>query len=663
MKQGQATASWSGNQHAEGIALIIILVVAAILRFYHYAGFSYSNDELSAISRLRFDSFSELVKNGFFVDGHPGGIQVFLWYWSGWFGFSEASLRLPFVIFGVLTVWMSYLVSSKMFGKVAGLFTAATLTFLEFPLLYSQIARPYGSGLFFSLLMVYFWLRIVIRSRQLVRADLRFYLELALYVLATSLCMYNHYFSFLLALIVGITGLFKIRKPLLYAYIIGGFVAVILFLPHLSITLNHLSYKGVGLWLGKPYPGWILEHLNFILNDSSYTIILITTVSILVSWKGKMLKTEKGMLSIALLWFLLPLIIGYVYSITISPVLQHPVLIFSFPFVIMLLFMGAGNVFGKMQMLFLAVYLLLGVAGTVFIKDYYKSQHFGEFKGVADATMKWEKEFGAGQIEKIVIANSPAYLDFYFEQLNYPCRYSLYKLTDEEDYQTLDSLMTFTDKPYFLYAWTKPPPEGVEDLIRTSFPFIVKSIQYGNFSKITLFSRKEGGFFEPGLRMRLLASDSTMVYPGKPGGAEDQDSAASAFRFNQEIEYSRSIERNIESYSDWEIVKLISSVEVELADSLSQAMLVISVEDQHGKALHWHSIHFDKTALTAHKWGRVYKTLDLEGYQLEGGKVKVYVWNQGKKNLKVRNLKLSILGYENHPPFSYSKEIWGDIND
>jgi hypothetical protein len=314
-------------------------------------------------------------------------------------------------------------------------------------------------------------------------------------------------------------------------------------------------------------------------------------------------------------------------------------------------------------MLLLAIYLFMGVAGTVLIKDYYKSQHFGEFKGVAEATMKWEKEYGAEQMEKIVIANSPAYLDFYFEKLNYPSRYSLYKLADEKDYQTLDSLLTVSDKPFFLYAWTKPPPEGVEDLIRTSYPNIVKSIQYGSFSKITLFSHNEGGFFEPGLMMRLLASDSTMIYSEKPGNTNDHDSTSSAFQFNPEIEYSKSIETNLESFSDWDIVKLVSSVEVELADSLSQAMLVISVEDQNGKALHWHSIHFDKTALRAQKWGKVYKTLDLEGFQLEGGKVKVYVWNQGKKNLKVRDLKLSIYGYENHPPFSYSREIWGDIND
>ena len=166
-----------------------ILLVAAILRFYHYSAFSFSNDELSAVNRLRFNSFGELVKGGFYVDGHPGGIQVFLWYWSKWFGNSEAALRLPFVLFGILAVLFSYLVAKRMFGLVAGLFTAASLAFLEFPLLYSQIARPYGSGLFFCLLMVFFWLRVVFAREDPARSNRDHYLNLTGYTLATSLCM------------------------------------------------------------------------------------------------------------------------------------------------------------------------------------------------------------------------------------------------------------------------------------------------------------------------------------------------------------------------------------------------------------------------------------------------------------------------------------------
>jgi hypothetical protein len=141
--------------------IIAIMAAAAILRFINFAGFSLSNDELSALVRVQFNTFRELVDNGFFVDGHPGGIQVFLFYWVKLFGESEASLRFPFVIMGVAAVWFSWLTAKLWFGKTSALFVAACMALLQFPILYSQIARPYGSGLFFAMLTAYFWTRLI----------------------------------------------------------------------------------------------------------------------------------------------------------------------------------------------------------------------------------------------------------------------------------------------------------------------------------------------------------------------------------------------------------------------------------------------------------------------------------------------------------------------
>jgi len=63
-----------------------LLVLAFLIRICCYSSFSYSNDELSAIYRATYDTFGELVSKGFFVDGHPGGIQVWLFYWMKLFG-------------------------------------------------------------------------------------------------------------------------------------------------------------------------------------------------------------------------------------------------------------------------------------------------------------------------------------------------------------------------------------------------------------------------------------------------------------------------------------------------------------------------------------------------------------------------------------------------
>ena len=83
----------------------VLVFVGALFRFYNYNNWSLSNDELSAITRLNYSSFSEMIEQGVrLIDMHPVGVQSFLWMWTHLFGMSEEVLRLPFVLLGILTI-------------------------------------------------------------------------------------------------------------------------------------------------------------------------------------------------------------------------------------------------------------------------------------------------------------------------------------------------------------------------------------------------------------------------------------------------------------------------------------------------------------------------------------------------------------------------------
>ena len=67
----------------EEIFAILIIVIASVLRIYNYADWSLSNDELSAMARLQFPSFNEMIEKGVRLnDMHPIGVQSFLWFWT-----------------------------------------------------------------------------------------------------------------------------------------------------------------------------------------------------------------------------------------------------------------------------------------------------------------------------------------------------------------------------------------------------------------------------------------------------------------------------------------------------------------------------------------------------------------------------------------------------
>ena len=67
------------NIRIDHLLIFLILAIGALLRFYDYASIPFTHDELSALIRTRFGSFHELIRNGVMVDGHPAGVQVFLY--------------------------------------------------------------------------------------------------------------------------------------------------------------------------------------------------------------------------------------------------------------------------------------------------------------------------------------------------------------------------------------------------------------------------------------------------------------------------------------------------------------------------------------------------------------------------------------------------------
>jgi hypothetical protein len=70
-------------------------------------------------------------------------------------GDSEFMLRLPSMVFGVLTVLAIYVVAARLFSQLTGLIAATLLSVHGFHVAFSQIARSYSLLLFLLLLTMY----------------------------------------------------------------------------------------------------------------------------------------------------------------------------------------------------------------------------------------------------------------------------------------------------------------------------------------------------------------------------------------------------------------------------------------------------------------------------------------------------------------------------
>ncbi len=124
------------------MAAALIVLAAAVLRFYHLGAQSLWSDEGNSAA-MAARSFGRIALETAH-DIHPPLYYWLLRLWSLFFGRSEAGLRSLSALAGVLTVWFVYLLGKRLYGGRAGLVAAALAALSPLGIYYSQEARMYA---------------------------------------------------------------------------------------------------------------------------------------------------------------------------------------------------------------------------------------------------------------------------------------------------------------------------------------------------------------------------------------------------------------------------------------------------------------------------------------------------------------------------------------
>jgi hypothetical protein len=342
----------------ENLALYLIFVFALFTRFWHYTELQFLHDEISALNRTGYHHFLTLLKKGVMVEGHPAGVQVFLHYYTQLVGQQPWLVKLPFALLGLASVALAFLCGKAMGKPVAGLLTAACMAVMQHFVMYSQLARPYGPGLFFSLLGGYFWILYIYK-----RPATKF---LWGYMLAAAGAAYSHQFSLLLIGLMGISGFALLPKAFWKKYFFFNLGVFLLYTPHLPIFFHQLSLGGIGSWLAAPKPSFILDYFSYVAHYSWwFGGVLLLALVLTFSYK------KPNFFWPGFIWFGLTVIIGYAYSVKVDAILQFSVLVFSFPFFLLFLFSAAA---GARWFWLLPAVLLSGGLSL-----YWQRQHYPYF--------------------------------------------------------------------------------------------------------------------------------------------------------------------------------------------------------------------------------------------------------------------------------------------
>lgn len=612
------------------LIFILILTIALLLRGYDLFEIPFTHDEFSAYFRTQFNSFSELIAQGARIDGHPVGVQVFLYYWIQLFGAKAWVVKLPFILCGIGAVWLIYKLGKLWCNNTVGLIAAAFMAISQFPVMYSQIARPYVSGLFFTLLMCWFWSKLIKNPNQ------RFWRNGIGFVLGAALCTYNHHFSMLFAVIVGVSGFFLIARKFWIKYLLLGIAVFVLYIPHLEILFHQMSMKGVEGWLSKPESDFIIDFVRYIFNYSWWLLLVVLAIIVIGFYNREKGISKKHYILFAVFFFL-PFLIGFFYSVYVNALLQFSVLIFSYPFLYFLLFGHIKSLKPSQNLIIVTVILLVGLLSLIFERKHYDIFYNDHFDQVL-VDFQEAKSISNSELPAIIDTRKDI-VHFYAEKHGLDTNFYWY-----DDFESINELHQFVKnqaykKDYFYLGANSRFNPALLPLIQHYFPKIVWQRNYFIGTHI-LFSKAENIDKTEKITLISEVDFNTNNHPNW-GAFEEKTLTTKGLYVDQSMEWTPAFEDAINNCIEHRNDFIDVVVTYHANQPIHEAVLVISV-DKEEESIHWLGVPFNDHSIDDYKGDQLafssLKLSDIRGF--EGANIKVYVWNKEHEDFTISEIKI-----------------------
>jgi mannosyltransferase len=230
----------------DSIALVLLAILCAALRFYHIGVASLWTDELvsryySQVLPLHFQFTTGLI-----IEPTPPTYTLMLLAWMKVFGSSESAMRSLSVLACILCIPAIYWLGRELTGKRQGLLGALLFALCPASLYYGQEARVYAF-LVLSTSLALWAVAVLLRDPGSGKA-------LAGYIVFATLCPYLHATGVLFVLACsGAVGVFWLTKGAsgrgpLFRWIAANIVVLLLAAPYLFFT-SRASRSGGLDWM------------------------------------------------------------------------------------------------------------------------------------------------------------------------------------------------------------------------------------------------------------------------------------------------------------------------------------------------------------------------------------------------------------------------------
>jgi uncharacterized membrane protein len=330
--------------------LLIIILFALLLRFWGIGFESYWIDEALIVRRAQepFLKSMELVKD----DVHLPVYTILLNGWVYLFGTTEIATRSLSLIFGVISIYIIFLLGKRLFNEKTGIYSSILLTVSAISIYYSQETRPYTLFILLTMLSFYFYLSLLEKNN---------WKNKILYFIPSLLMIYTHLFSFLSLFVQNVYYILKNwkNKKNLVHWISLQAVLGILFLPWISILLRQSKKITHLSWISINFMKIYYTFFDFF----NHIIIFLLFIGLLIYVLKKYpIKKEKNNLILLGVWALLPIITVIVYSLFFTSLYQTRYLLLTLPAFYILFAWSISKLPKKYAVSILAVIVILSLS-------------------------------------------------------------------------------------------------------------------------------------------------------------------------------------------------------------------------------------------------------------------------------------------------------------
>ena len=587
-----------------------ILLVAAVLRLWKLGQVPFMHDEFSALFRLKFDSFRDLIQYGVCEnDSHPAGVQVFLYYWTKLVGWNEFWVKLPFALMGIGSIYLIYVIGKQWFNRKAGLLAAAFFAVSQLTVFYSQIARPYSAGLFFVLLMTYCWNKILFDTKKPSTGTC---IGMAI---AACLAALAHNFAAAQAGLIFITGLFYLKKERRRAYWLSGIGALLLYSPHIPVFYYQTFVNGgIGGWLARPDNDFLIHFLRYTMN---YAPLFMFAMGMLIILPLILRNPEKRKLPIrwaAVAWFVIIFALAFVYSLLREPIIQYSTLIFCYPFLVIAAFSLHKNNTMSMTQTVVAVLaiLFIGSMSLILQRQHYDLMYHQGYDQIAKR-MQEDNE----RLQDICFATSTLngnFPEFYQAQTTVKNR-QIFNVYDHHHLGNFRQWLNEENTSQLGFGWTDYIDPAWEAQAVAYYPWLIQSDTWFTSKYLTLSKDSVAG---AEYQLHPLSREPIVFDHSEWGAAR--------------YLHGDSLDGNTD------LLGIVASIQA--VDTIEKCVLVMEIHDTAtDSVLLWHGNDNESgTLMPGNNIMAVAVRFDPKKFPVKGKTIKIHLWNKEKGTMIVTGL-------------------------